>query len=231
MTGRIPASLVHILTAGGSALALMALLAAANSNWQEMFVWLGLALIVDGIDGPLARATQVEQILPRFSGVRLDLIVDYLTYVAVPAFALARAELLPEAFRLPAAIAILLSSLFHVADRDSKTEDGYFVGFPAIWNIVCLYLFAFTPQPAVALGVIIALVAATFVPIHYVHPLRVAHLRLVTLTVTALWTAGAIGAVLNPFPSPLWVELLLASTALYFICIGLTRSHRAGQSR
>ena len=117
MTSRIPASLVHVLTASGAALALMALLAAANSNWEEMFIWLGLALIVDGIDGPLARAAQVDQVLPRFSGVRLDLIVDYLTYVAVPAFALARAELLPEAFRLPAAIAILLSSLFHVADR------------------------------------------------------------------------------------------------------------------
>ncbi len=147
MIARIPASLVHVLTASGAALALMALLAAADGNWQQMFIWLGLALIVDGIDGPLARAAQVDQVLPRFSGVRLDLIVDYLTYVAVPAFALSRAELLPEAFRLPAAIAILLSSLFHVADRESKTEDGYFVGFPAIWNVVCLYLFAFMPPP------------------------------------------------------------------------------------
>ena len=153
MSGRLRASLVHVLTASGAALALMALIAAADGHWQEMFVWLGLALIVDGIDGPLARAAKVDQVLPRFSGVRLDLIVDYLTYVAVPAFALARAELLPEAFRLPAAIAILLSSLFHVADRDSKTEDGYFVGFPAIWNIVCLYLFAFMPPPTLALVV------------------------------------------------------------------------------
>lgn len=231
MTPRVPASLVHVLTASGAALALMALLAAADGNWQEMFIWLGLALIVDGIDGPLARAAQVEQVMPRFSGVRLDLIIDYLTYVAVPAFALCRAELLPEAFRLPAAIAILLSSLFHVADRESKTEDGYFVGFPAIWNIVCLYLFAFMPRPAVALGVIVVLVAATFVPIHYVHPLRVVRLRFATLIVTLLWTAGAVGAVLNPFPSPLWVELLLGSTALYFIFIGATRSHRAGESR
>ena len=86
------------------------------------------------------------------------------------------------------------------------------------------------PLPAV-LGVVAVLVAATFFPIHYVHPLRVTRLRRVTLIVTALWTAGAIGAVLNPFASPLWVELLLASTALYFICIGVTRSHRAGQSK
>jgi phosphatidylcholine synthase len=230
MTARLLAGLVHLLTASGAALALLALLAAANSNWQSMFAWLGLALIVDGIDGPLARAAKVEQILPRFSGVRLDLIVDYLTYVAVPAFALSRAELLPQAFRLPAAIAILLSSLFHVADRESKTEDGYFVGFPAIWNIVCLYLFAFMPSPALALGLIVVLVATTFVPIHYVHPLRVARLRPITLIVTALWTAGAVGAVLNPFTSPLWVELLLGSTALYFVFIGATRFHGADHS-
>jgi phosphatidylcholine synthase len=224
MTARLRASLVHLLTASGAALALLALLAACRSDWQGMFIWLGLALIVDGIDGPLARKVDVKTVLPRFSGERLDLIVDYLTYVAIPAFALARADILPEAFRLPTAIAILLSSLFHVADRDSKTDDGYFVGFPAIWNIVCLYLFAFMPPPALALIAILVLVAATFVPIHYVHPLRVERLRVVTLIITAFWSAGAIGAVLNPFPSPLWVELLLASTALYFSCIGVLRS-------
>lgn len=228
MSARLRASLVHVLTASGAALALMALIAAADGNWQQMFLWLGLALIVDGIDGPLARAARVDQVLPRVSGVRLDLIVDYLTYVAVPAFALVRAELLPEAFRLPVAIAILLSSLFHVADRDSKTEDGYFVGFPAIWNIVCLYLFAFMPPPLLALVAILVLVAFTFVPIHYVHPLRVERLRVLTLIVTFLWSVAAIGAVLNPFPSPLWVEFLLACMALYFIFIGAVRSRRGG---
>jgi len=225
MTARLRASLVHLLTASGAALGLLALLAACRDDWQGMFIWLGLALIVDGIDGPLARRVDVRAVLPRFSGERLDLIVDYLTYVAIPAFALARADILPEAFRLPAAITILLSSLFHVVDRDSKTEDGYFVGFPAIWNIVCLYLFAFMPSPALALIAILVLVAFTFVPIHYVHPLRVERLRVLTLVVTGVGSAGAIGAVLNPFPSPLWVKLLLASTALYFICIGMLRSH------
>ena len=191
-----------------------------------MFIWLGLALIVDGIDGPLARKANVEIVLPRFSGERLDLIVDYLTYVAIPAFALARADILPEAFRLPAAIAILLSSLFHVADRDSKTKDGYFVGFPAIWNIVCLYLFAFMPPPAVSLGC--DPYASSLLPlcrsIMCIHCAWSAYAFL-TLIVTGLWSAAAIGAVLNPFPSPLWVRLLLASTALYFICIGVLRSH------
>ena len=112
-----------------------------------MFIWLGVALIVDTIDGPLARHVGVTRVLPRWSGERLDLIVDFLTYTAVPAFALSQADLLPEAYRLPAGIAVMLSSLFHMADQDSKTKEGYFVGFPAIWNVVCLYLFAFMPPP------------------------------------------------------------------------------------
>ena len=119
--------------------------------------------------------------LPRFSGERLDLIVDYLTYVAVPAYALTEAQLLPEPARLPAAAAILLSSLFHVADLESKTEEGYFVGFPAIWNIVLLYLFALGLPPDVALAVVALFVVATFVPVLAVHPFRVARLRLAHL--------------------------------------------------
>ena len=142
MIARLGAASVHVLTASGAVLALLALRAVHQGDWQMMFVWLGAALIVDAVDGPLARRLSVKTVLPRFSGERLDLIVDYLTYVAVPAYALTEATLLPEAARLPAASAILLSSLFHVADLDSKTEEGYFVGFPAIWNIVLLYLFA-----------------------------------------------------------------------------------------
>ena len=143
---------MHVLTATGAAFALLALIDAAHGEWQRMFVWLGVALFVDTIDGPLARRVRVTEVLPRWSGERLDLIVDYLTYVGVPAFALAESDLLPAPFRVAAAIAILLSSLFHMADLGSKTGAGYFVGFPAIWNVVLLYLFAFTPPPVVSLA-------------------------------------------------------------------------------
>lgn len=219
MNSRVAAALIHLLTASGAALALLALLAATEKNWQAMFVWLGIAMIVDGIDGPLARRIQVERVLPRFSGERLDLIVDYLNYVAVPAFVLVISDLLPPAFRLPAAIAVLLSSLFHVGDRSGKTEQGYFVGFPAIWNIVLLYLFSFAPRPSLAVAIVAILIALTFVPMLYVHPLRVARGRWMTLCATILWAVAAIGATANPFPSPAWVRLLLSLTAAYFIAI------------
>ncbi|HVQ10286.1 MAG TPA: phosphatidylcholine synthase [Methyloceanibacter sp.] len=224
MRKRLSAAAVHLLTATGAAFALLALIAAARADWQWMFIWLGVALIVDTIDGPLARHVGVMRVLPRWSGERLDLIVDFLTYTAVPAFALSQADLLPEAYRLPAGIAVMLSSLFHMADQDSKTKEGYFVGFPAIWNVVCLYLFAFMPQPYVSLAVVAFLVVLTFVPILCVHPFRVTGLRGFSVAITALWVVAAIGAVANSFPSPLWVRVLLLTTAAGLTGVGAVRS-------
>jgi phosphatidylcholine synthase len=124
----------------------------------------GRGALVDAVDGPLARRLAVKTVLPRFSGEQLDLIVDYLTYAAVPAYALTEAPILPDTVRLPAAAAILLSSLFHVADLHSKTEEGYFVGFPAIWNVVLLYLFALGLAPPVSLAIVAAFIVLTLVP-------------------------------------------------------------------
>jgi phosphatidylcholine synthase len=224
MIKRIAAASVHVLTASGAVFALLALQAVHDGDIQMMFVWLGIALVVDAVDGPLARLVDVKTVLPRFSGERLDLIVDYLTYDVVPAFALIQSNLLPEPFRLPAAIAILLSSLFHVSDVESKTKEGYFVGFPAIWNIVLLYLFVLSPPPYVSLAIVVSFVALTFVPILCVHPFRVARLRPLTCLVTLIWTVAAAIAVARPFPSPLWVQGLLLATAAYFTSIGFARA-------
>jgi phosphatidylcholine synthase len=226
MSGRLRAASIHILTAVGAVLALLALQAAHHANWQMMFVWLGIALIVDAVDGPLARLFDVKAVLPRFSGERLDLIIDYLTYVAIPAFVLTETNLLPEAFQLPAAIAILLSGLFHVSDVNSKTEEGFFVGFPAVWNIVLLYLFVLGLPPMVALAVVGGLVLLTFVPILYVHPFRVVRLRILTGLVTLAWMVVSAIAVANPFPSARWVQITLLAVAAYFAAVGLSRSLR-----
>ena len=220
---RLPAVSVHVLTAIGAVLALMALRAAHEGDWHTMFVWLGIALVIDAVDGPLARLFNVETVLPRFSGERLDLIVDYLTYVAIPAFVLTEADLLPEAFRLPAAIAVLLAGLFHVSDVHSKTEEGFFVGFPAIWNIVLLYLFVLGLPPYGALVVIAAFVALTFVPILYVHPFRVVRLRSVTGLVVVAWAVVAGIAIANPFPSAWWVQVVLLAAAVYCGALGAWR--------
>ena len=226
MSRRVRAASVHVLTAIGAVLALMALRAANVADWQAVFVWLGLALIVDAIDGPLARLFDVKRVLPRFSGERLDLIVDYLTYVAIPAFVLTEASVLPDWARLPAAAAVLLSGLFHFSDLGSKTEEGYFVGFPAIWNIALLYLFVLGLPPIWALAAVTGLVLLTFMPILCVHPFRVVRLRALTGIMVLVWGAAAAIAVANPFPSASWVKIALLVAAAYFTAVGACASLR-----
>lgn len=223
---RLAAAGVHVFTALGAVCGLLAALAVFDAAWERMFGWLGLALIIDGIDGTFARLAQVEERLPRFSGERLDLVVDYVTYVFVPALALVRAGLLGGAAAPILAAAILLSSLYHFADLASKGDDYSFIGFPAVWNLVAFYLFAFAAPPWVACAVVVACVALTFVPMHWVHPLRVVRLRAVTLAITVAWAVAAIAAVLSGFPAGGWVRGVLGIAAAYVVALTLQRYAR-----
>lgn len=128
---------VHIFTATGAALALLGLILATGGHWTAMFLCLGLALVVDGVDGPMARAFDVEKMLPRWSGEALDLVVDFTTYVFVPAYAIAASGLLPQVLAIPAGIVVVISGALYFADREMKTKDNYFRGFPAvsIWRL------------------------------------------------------------------------------------------------
>jgi phosphatidylcholine synthase len=126
---------VHLFTASGAAVAFGALVAAIQGEFTVMFGLLAIALLIDGVDGSLARRLRVSERLPRWSGETLDNVVDFLTYVFVPVFALASGTILPLPLAIPAAIAILISSAIYFADTRMKTADGYFRGFPALWNI------------------------------------------------------------------------------------------------
>lgn len=220
---------VHVLTASGAVLALLATLAVWSGDYQRMFLWLGVAFIVDGIDGPFARAVGVKERLPRFSGEVLDLVIDYLTYVFVPVLALLAADRMPAAIELPLAAAILLSSLFHFSDSDSKAGDLAFVGFPAVWNIVAFYVFALDLSPVAATALIAAAIALTFVPLHWVHPMRVVALRPVTLAATAIWAIAAFSAVWHGFPASVPAQVALIAIALYGMGLSLWLSRREGQ--
>ncbi len=216
------AAAVHTLTASGAVLALFSLLSAVDGQWAASFAWLGAALIVDGIDGPLARKVGVKQVLPRFSGEELDHLVDYLTYVTIPAFMVARSDIAPESLRLSLAGTMMLVSLYHFSDTESKTKDGYFVGFPAIWNVVVLYCFVLG-LPAAASASLIAICAAlTFVPLHWVHPVRVKRLRVLTLVVVSAWGVAAAAAIVHGFPGTLAERAIFVLAAVYSIAIGVT---------
>lgn len=217
---RLAAFGVHAFTASGAVLGLLALQAAVERRWTAMFVWLGLALVVDGVDGTMARAVRVSEVLPRFSGDALDLVVDFLTYVVVPAYALMAAALLPQPLVWPLVAAILVSSAFYFADRLMKTAEGGFRGFPAVWNVAAFLIFVFDPGQGINAVVVAVLVVATFAPVVMIHPLRVRRFRPVTLAMLALWAgaaAAALAADLRPQPV---VLALLAGSSLYFLAIG-----------
>jgi phosphatidylcholine synthase len=158
--------------------------------------------------------------LPRFSGERLDLVIDYLTYVVVPALALLQAGFLRGSIGLTLAALILLSSLFHFSDTESKAHDHSFVGFPAIWNLVAFYIFAFHLSETAAALLVLTCVILTFVPLKWVHPMRTPHLRPLTLAATAVWSAAAVAALITGFPAPVWAQVALAAVGVYGV--GLT---------
>ena len=123
---RVRAFAVHIFTACGAALALLALIFATGGHWAAMFFCLGLALVVDGIDGPLARKFKVAEVLPRWSGETLDLIVDFTTYVFVPGYAIAASGQLPNVLAIPAGVVVVISGAIYFADRQMKTAEQLF---------------------------------------------------------------------------------------------------------
>lgn len=222
---------VHVFTATGAVLGLLALIAAVEGNWALMFSWLGAALFVDGIDGSIARRVRVVEVLPRWSGETLDLVVDYLTYVLVPAFAVATGGLMPTWLAVPASAAILLTSALYFADTNMKTEDKYFQGFPAVWNLVVFYFFLLPMNGYLIAAIIAVLSVATFLPIKFLHPFRVVRARLLTIALLALWGVLAIIAVVERLAPPLWVDVGLCMVALYFLLFGLIPWRRRASRR
>jgi phosphatidylcholine synthase len=214
---------VHLLTASGAACALLALLAADDRNWAAMFGWLGAALVVDAIDGPLARRYSVAAQLPRWSGETLDLVVDFLTYVFVPAFAIVRSGLMPNALGVIAAIAIVISSALYFADRDMKNADNHFRGFPGLWNAVAFYLILVAPPAWLVVTVIAILVVATFLNFPFIHPLRVEKGRALNVGILVLWGLLALFAVATNMQPGGWVTTILCLIAIYVMSVGVIR--------
>jgi phosphatidylcholine synthase len=220
---RAAAFAVHIFTACGAAFALLALFAAVGARWTQMFVWLGVALLIDGIDGPIARRLDVSGKLPRWSGDLLDFVVDYATYVFVPAYATATGGVLPSTIATVLGILIAVTGALYFADRQMKTADGYFRGFPVLWNLVAFYLFLLRPPPWISAIAVIALAAATFAPLYFVHPLRAPRWRWLNLAMLGCWAALGLWALTQDLQPPGWVGAALSAVAIYFAAIGLLR--------
>lgn len=230
LRNRAAAWAVHAFSASGAVLALLALLAIGRHEWTEAMLWLFAALAVDGVDGSLARAARVKQVAPRIDGDVLDLVIDYLNYVFVPTLFILEARLLPAALAVPLAASIQISSLYVFARRDMKTDDNYFRGFPALWNVVALYLYAARFDPGAAAAIVGALVGLTFAPIHFVHPFRVRDYGPLLPIAALVWAFASLALLLDSPAAARGILLALSAiSAIIIVGLGLLRTVRGPQ--
>jgi phosphatidylcholine synthase len=232
---------VHAFTTSGIVLGFLALVAVLKGDATAAFMWLGLALFVDGVDGSLARKARVREYTPNFDGASLDLVIDFFTYVAVPALMIYWFNMVPVPFwfdtstwSLIAGALIMAVSCYTFANVGMKSSDYYFVGFPAIWNVVVLYFYLFNTGWLINLITVMALSVLTFIPIKFVHPLRVTHWREITVPITVLWAAMALSLIIsgrNPDYADVIYKVQLVVfglTSLYFAWISLWRTFVLG---
>ncbi|RCL01950.1 MAG: phosphatidylcholine synthase [Candidatus Tokpelaia sp. JSC188] len=211
---------VHLLTASGSFFAFLSLIAASEKQWAVMWSWLGMALIIDAVDGPIARRIDVKYVLPTWSGETLDNIVDYVTYVLIPAFAIYQSGLIGPVLSFLSAALIMVSSAIYYADTDMKSEENFFKGFPVVWNILIFTVFMVHPLEWVAFVVVFISAILSFMPVYFVHPIRVRRLRSLTISIVFIWALLSLMIVFYyhmKAPYPIRIGLVASSLYIYFI--------------
>jgi phosphatidylcholine synthase len=219
--GRAAAWAVHFYTASGALFALAALAATARGDVRQAFFWLAAQVFVDSTDGWLARFTRVSERVPSVNGARLDDIVDYLTYVFVPAWMVVRLALVPPGSEWIVAGAMLLSSALGFSREDAKTSDHYFTGFPSYWNVAVFYAVLLGTAPSTNAAFMLALAALVFVPIRYVYPSRTVTLQPLTLALSLWWGVTTLAAMLVRPPAPRWLVWASLVFPAYYVLLSL----------
>lgn len=214
----------HALTASGVILAMLALLAVVDNRPQACLLWLGVALLVDGLDGTVARKFDVKTVLPHFDGSTLDLVIDYLTYVFIPAIFVYRYIPLPLHSELLAVCVILVSSLFCFCNLNMKSHDNYFVGFPAAWNVVAVYFFVLESGAWVNLLTIFLLAALTLTRMKFLHPFRVRQFMPLNISVTFVWMFSSALLIVQQPADQRWLLGLWFAASAYFVGVCLWRT-------
>ena len=230
-TDKIVAWAVHGFTASGAVLGFLAIISILNNDLVGAFLWLGLALLIDGIDGTLARKIGVLDKTPNIDGSTLDNVIDYLNYVIIPALMIYWFQMVPNGWEIILPAGMFAVSLYTFANMNMKTNDYYFSGFPAVWNIVVLYFYILNTHPIINVIVILLLFIFTFIPIKFVHPLRVKKIRNLTIFCTVLWSATTLKLVttnsdINLFAEQKIVLLIWIVCSIYFATICGTRSFK-----
>ena len=228
---KIAAWAVHSFTASGAVLGFLAIISIFNNDLVGSFLWLGLALLVDGLDGTIARKIGVSDKAPNIDGSTLDNLIDYLNYVIIPSLIIYWFQMVPNGWNIIIPAGIFAVSLYTFANINMKTKDYYFSGFPALWNIVVLYFYILNTNQYINLIVIIFLSILTFIPIKFVHPLRVKKLRNITVFCTIIWSATTLKLIttssnVNLFNDEKIVLIIWIACSFYFATISASRSFK-----
>ena len=223
MTMKIKATAVHYLTASGAVFAMLALLAAVQERWDLMFLWLVVAFLVDGIDGPLARKYEVKKNAPQYDGVLLDLIIDYLTYVFIPAYALFQSGVFNGWTGWATIIIITFTSALYFADTGMKTKDNSFAGFPGCWNMFAVFVFATDLSFWVIFALVVILALSMFTQLKFIHPVRTQRWRNISLPIAFVWTATSGYAAWTNFEANPIVTAIIVATSFYLLFVGIVQ--------
>ncbi len=215
---------IHALTASGVLCGMMGLISVLDGSARAALLWLMLAMVIDGVDGPMARAAAVRRLVPRVDGNTLDLVIDYVTCVVAPALFLREFGMLPGWFMLPGIGLILVSALYAFARTDLLTDDAYFRGFPAMWNLVVNVAFVLAVSPAVMVAVVLVFSALTVTSFKVPHPMRVVEHRQLTVAVLVVWLAALVGLTVSYPTAPLWARGLVLGGVAYLGWLSVRRS-------
>ena len=215
---------VHFFTATGAVWGFLSLLAVFEENWRAAILWIIVAMFVDGFDGMLARWFHVKEYAPGLDGALLDNIIDYLNYVVVAALILIKApNLMPAGFQMVGACSILLTSAYQFTQVDAKTDEQsfFFKGFPSVWNFLVIYMMLLGLNPWMNFALLLICNILVFVPVRYLYPSRNTRLRRLTLSLTYLYGAVGVWALLQ-YPSvPQWVVWISFVYVGYYVLLSI----------
>ena len=183
---------VHAFTALGVIIGYVGLNSVIEGHARAAILWLVAALVVDGIDGPLARKLDVRARIPTLDGNSLDLIIDYFTCTIVPVAFLYRFDFLPAHTVGPVGFTMLFVGALWMARTDQETAEGWFNGFPAEFNMIIPTLFLIRVNSWISLVVCVLFCVLTLSRVQFAHPVSVRENRHISLPMMVLWLAAMV---------------------------------------
>ena len=221
---------VHIFTASGLIVGFLALLAIIHRDWRMALLWLFVAVLIDTVDGTLARTFRVKEVLPNVDGRMLDYVIDFTNDVIFSTLFLYEAGLLPSSVRLVCCAAILLVSCYHYTNLKAITDDFHFRGFPAMWNFVVFYIFVLNLDPFWNVVIIGVFCCLHFIPIDFIYPTRTIRLKKLTFPlVLLLAVVNLIILIQHPVRNPVLLTVSLVNVG-YLMAMSLYQTYVARRS-